>query len=275
MAFSGVPQGPWSYLLRDPSGQNLTPRFPWMETEFTITMTNHVVRFENQSVRRVAPSQTSVRKLATDIMLADDSTRAAILLHYSYWPTMVSSVLEEVHRRMATKRKADQLLMRGLRKKWARIDRDSAPPASATPAVIALPDGSVHGTYPMHAPPRFIDVQDEDSLTFSEMEVLLDAAMEPVELEEPAEEEDNGLELPEHGTFVGDEAGEPEEPAEEEDDMDHDHWLMEEPDDEEYDVDDDATDEMPDLCGDFDGTIERGLPLPPPILRSTPSMYML
>ena len=256
MAFSGVPQGPWSYLLRDPSGQNLTPRFPWMETEFTITMTNHVVRFENQSVRRVAPSQTSVRKLATDIMLADDSTRAAILLHYSYWPTMVSSVLEEVHRRMATKRKADQLLMRGLRKKWARVDRDSAPPASATPAVIALPNGSVHGYHPMHAPPRFIDVQDEDSLTFSELEVLLDAAMEPVELEEPAEEEDNGLELPEHDTLVGDEAVEPEEPAEEEDDMDPDHWLMEEPDDEANDVDDDATEEMPDLCDDFDGDIE-------------------
>ena len=136
-------QGPFSFLVKQPCGKNLNNNRLGFD-EITVTMWDRVVRFEDpgRTMRHVSPSPGSVAQLATDMLAADDCTRAAILLHYSYWPKMVSSVLTEIHRRQVAKRKAEQTIFKSLRRKWRRIEQDSAPPVSSTPAVIALPNGT-------------------------------------------------------------------------------------------------------------------------------------
>ena len=139
-------QGPFSFLVKQPCGKNLNNNRLNFD-EITVTMWDRCVRFEDpgRTMRHVPPSQGSVTQLATDMLAADDCTRAAILLHYSYWPKMVSSVLMEIHSRQTAKRKAERTIFRSLRRKWRRIEQDCAPPVSSTPAVIALPNGTLDG----------------------------------------------------------------------------------------------------------------------------------
>ena len=145
------PRGKWSWALKAPSGDEIHGK-----DTFTVTMPSRVVSFgdPDRCFRQKAPAQSSVHNVAGDLENAStDAQKAAILLHYTYWPSMLHAILNEVQARTQRKRKQELTIMRGLRRKWARREANPAPHSMYTPAVLVMADGCVfNGFFPPSNP---------------------------------------------------------------------------------------------------------------------------
>ena len=134
MSLNDVAAPQWAHLV-DPGwiGQN----------SVSVTFHQHCVAFE-QPLRALCtrrPRPPAVHNLATQILEAPDELKAAIILHFSYWPSMINEVLLEMHRRGQKRKREHQQEMQKLRRRLKREEEHNAAPASQTPAVIALPNG--------------------------------------------------------------------------------------------------------------------------------------
>ena len=129
----------WSWLVR---------RFGMGDT-VTVTVDQRNLHFEakDRVWRTKAPSPSSVARLADDMLGADEKTRAAILLHYTYWPSMIQAVLTEVQARTGKKKREERAAMRCVRRRVLLDEKKQAPHSNHTPAIIAFPNGTVTGGY--------------------------------------------------------------------------------------------------------------------------------
>jgi len=147
----------WAWLTTSSLGEQVTIRFGQV-----------CVRFDDpkRASRSKPPAASSVQLLADDILRAPDHIRAAILLHYTYWPSMVHAVLVEMQRRAEKRRRHEQQQVRMVKRRRQREEADVAPHASLAPAVIPLSDGSLHGGAhpipPAPASPAPVMVPDAD-----------------------------------------------------------------------------------------------------------------
>ena len=141
---SGKKSLKWAWLCERPTGES--------KETVTITVNKRVLNWEEGHFRTKKPSASSVKLLADDILRAPMAIRGAIVMHYSYWPAMQQEVLTEVHERLKELRKEDGQEKRKpkrqfnneIKRKVKKEEEDSAPPAKDTPAIIALPNGSLY-----------------------------------------------------------------------------------------------------------------------------------
>ena len=135
MSLTDVASHKWAYLL-DPDwiGQN----------GVSVTFNKRCVDFQHppRPLCTMRPPASRVDALAHEILQAPEELRAGILLHFSYWPNMINDVILEMHRRGQKRKREFQREMQTLRRRLKREEEHSAPPASQTPAIIALPNGT-------------------------------------------------------------------------------------------------------------------------------------
>ena len=131
----------WAWLIRDAVGDHVRLNF-YADN----------VRFESMHHRRnTNPARKAVTDLADDFEKAPNDIRAAILLHYTYWPKMLAQITEELHDRRHKRKREEADAMRKVRRKWQI--RDPAPHSQWTPAIIALPDRGVYMPLAPQPPP--------------------------------------------------------------------------------------------------------------------------
>ena len=145
----------------------MTSKWSWIERQATHGDEGELVIIGKRSLafedldrrwRHKPPAESSVKALASDILKARHNLRGSILLHYSYWPSMVAAVLTELCNTQKKRKTEIRNQERRIRRRMAVL---YAPPARFTPSIIALPDGNL---------------RDDDDDTDIESEAAVEAA---------------------------------------------------------------------------------------------------
>ena len=151
----------------------MTSKWSWIERQATHGDEGELVIIGKRSLafedlhrrwRHKPPAESSVKALASDILKARHNLRGSILLHYSYWPSMMAAVLTELYNTQKKRKTEIKNEERRIRRRMAVL---YAPPARFTPSIIALPDGNLRD-----------DVDDTDIEDEAAVEAALNLAMQ-------------------------------------------------------------------------------------------------
>ena len=100
--------------------------------------------YEHRQFRVVQPTASRVAQAADEFESADMHEQAALLVYWSYWPSLVCEMLLEVNARKLKRKKQFHDEMTKVKRRLNKEESYAAPHSRETPAVIPLPDILLH-----------------------------------------------------------------------------------------------------------------------------------